>query len=428
MNAFGDRCTVICRGKLFLTDLRLIFVPSEVQGPSWIENILPCETKISGTLSQEQIILIRRLTIQIPIFAIQDIRFHPENSECEVIVFEAKDGSCLEFRVRRNLIVRSRSDNGPNPLTSSSTSRSSLKSHTSQVDYNVMLDKSKSSSAIYRAGLDTEDVAPHFWCARISDEIFWRIREDMIWVNWMKYLEQTCDKYYPLSELSWLKSVRQLLDYEVDFQRLRAQDSNWMFSDLNRNYKLCSTYPQTLVVPGALTDEEVIECASHRSRGRIASLVWIHPSTKASLCRSAQPMAGMSGSSNEADRKFCISIKTSCPRGLPLRIADARPRLNANANAIQGKGFENIAFLGGSKNAVLVFLDIENIHVVRNSFLKLKEGLMLSGLSGGPESNADAFSSSKWNYHLSQLMKGAVSIAESLVIGHPILLHCSDGW
>ena len=57
-----------------------------------------------------------------------------------------------------------------------------------------------------------------------------------------------------------------------------------------------------------------------------------------------------------------------------LRIADARPRLNANANALQGKGYENINNFGGSSNASILFLDIENIHVM-SSINRLKLGL-----------------------------------------------------
>ena len=58
---------------------------------------------------------------------------------------------------------------------------------------------------------------------------------------------------------------------------------------------------------------------------------------------------------------------------MPLRIADARPKLNANAQALQGKGFENISFLGGPTVASITFLDVENIHVMRSSVLRLRE-------------------------------------------------------
>jgi hypothetical protein len=50
-------------------------------------------------------------------------------------------------------------------------------------------------------------------------------------------------------------------------------------------------------------------------------------------------MAGLSGTNTEADKKACLAIKKACPSDFPLRIADARPKLNANANSLQGKGY-----------------------------------------------------------------------------------------
>ncbi|RYY68093.1 hypothetical protein EON63_25170, partial [archaeon] len=84
---------------------------------------------------------------------------------------------------------------------------------------------------------------------------------------------------------------------------------------------------------------------------------------------------GLSGSGIEYDKKILLAIKASCPSThLPLRIADARPKLNANANAMAGKGFENVSFMGGSTVVSLVFMDIDNIHVMRGSLGRIKEG------------------------------------------------------
>ena len=213
--------------------------------------------------------------------------------------------------------------------------------------------------------------------------------------------------------------------------------------------------------PGCLTDEEIVAAAAQRSIGRLPSMVWIHNNTKAALCRAAQPMAGLTGNTIEFDKKLLLAIKQSSPSGLPLRIADARPKLNANANAVQGKGFENVSYLGGSSQAALVFLDIDNIHVVRGSYNKVKEGLATSNMynsnvdvnsavdnnspnpgaststgggSGGStydsmSSNAySTYLASKWPNHIASILRGAVGVADSLMNGNPVLVHCSDGW
>ncbi len=269
-----------------------------------------------------------------------------------------------------------------------------------------------------------------------------------------------------------LKSCTDGVEVEHDYQRMKVGNAGWRVSDLNDTYELCDTYPQALCFPESLSDEDVRLAALQRSKARLPVLVWIHPVNKAALTRSSQPMTGVSGKSerSEHDIKLCLEIKdlalvevepapifmeggmkikmTNKPA---LRIADARPRLNANANALQGKGFENIGNFGGGNNATLLFMDIENIHVMRNSINRLKQGLAhnpwgwseavnIGGeASGGTSSrevhahkdtkmDTEIMSQSSWKVHLSYLIKGAVAMAESLLHGHPVLVHCSDGW
>ena len=51
-----------------------------------------------------------------------------------------------------------------------------------------------------------------------------------------------------------------------------------------------------------------------------------------------------------------------------LHIYDARPFINAMANKVKGKGYEDTK---SYKNCELFFLDIENLHHVRESHKKL---------------------------------------------------------
>lgn len=438
-NAFGDRSTVICRGTLYITDIRILFIPAEVKGPYWIEDVLFSKSNKPNmdNLTYEQIVTIRRFTVQLPLSSIQEIRYTAENRNKTLLIFDTRDGSVIEFAVRSFQQAQPQS---PSIRRTQSGN---------QMDQSATIERARMNSALYRSGLDSEDITPQVWCGRIYDEIMWRLREDSIWIQWMKYLIDTCERHFPASEKASLLEAKKGFDWDQEYRRLKLQDSNWRLSEANIGYQICPTYPKDLIVPAILKEQEVCEAALERSKGRIASLVWIHPKTKASLTRASQPMAGMSGTSTEADRKYCFALKAACPTGLALRIADARPRLNANANAFQGKGFENVSFLGGPKVASLVFLDIENIHVMRSSYNKLKEGVAASSISSSssgsnssisglnnsssssysaPESNADSIGSTKWLHHISLVLRGALSIAESLTLGHPVLIHCSDGW
>jgi hypothetical protein len=51
-----------------------------------------------------------------------------------------------------------------------------------------------------------------------------------------------------------------------------------------------------------------------------------------------------------------------------------------------------------------------------------------SGLLNNSTADDDSATKSQWLLHISLILKGSVAVAESLIIGHPVLVHCSDGW
>jgi hypothetical protein len=93
-----------------------------------------------------------------------------------------------------------------------------------------------------------------------------------------------------------------------------------------------------------------------------------------------------------------------------LRIYDARPELNAQGNALMGKGFESVSRLGGPEATSLTFLNIANIHAMRESYAQIRQAC----------SDADQTQfylkvhESKWLHHISGVLKGAATIAKRL--------------
>lgn len=102
-------------------------------------------------------------------------------------------------------------------------------------------------------------------------------------------------------------------------------------------------------------------------------------------------------------------------------ILDARPRLNAVANQAQKGGFESTSFYG---NCILEFLDIANIHLVRDSYEKLKKAVIGKEKANFYSGVAD----SKWFDHMSTILLGGCKIAKYIRSGVSALVHCSDGW
>ncbi len=60
-----------------------------------------------------------------------------------------------------------------------------------------------------------------------------------------------------------------------ELRRLDVPVSEWRISSANEHYMLCSSYPKSICVPAAVTDEELRVVASFRSHARVPALCWL---------------------------------------------------------------------------------------------------------------------------------------------------------
>ena len=171
-----------------------------------------------------------------------------------------------------------------------------------------------------------------------------------------------------------------LYDALQDYTRVTlAADPKYRVNGLNVDYKLCASYPPFFVTPASIRDDEIRHIASYRSSNRLPAVVWIHPITRSTLSRCAQPLVGIKGKRSEYDEKLVAVLRTTNPSNSNvLHFFDARPWKAAMGNAAMGKGFENISHY---EKATLSFMDIDNIHAIRNSHDRLKE---VCGFSDAP--------------------------------------------
>lgn len=396
VNLFKDKCTVKCEGSLYLTDLRLVFIPDSLtpSPPGFLS--IPHVAEGECCTSEENLLAIRRMTLQLPISGIQDIKCQSSSKDSNIASLRVvcRNSMTTEFTIKGNHGVGESAETLP------------------QLEQ-------KLGKQFYTGGLLSRDMPPLLWCTRMTDELKWMIREDLSWVRWAKYLGLTMYDLFPAAAPSHnlvtgeaqgfvfrefasgthgqatddlSKSTGKHLSFKEvtnkskdvllnkfhpcvqrfidipqplrDYSRMRLHaDPSWKISNLNEEHTLCATYPDVLVFPSLLSDAEIKAASLTRSKERLPALVWVHPFTRTPLCRCAQPLAGISGVYvTEADVKMCLAIRAaSLNKSKQLRILDCRPKINAHANAIQGKGFENVASLGGAEGATLVFADIHNV-------------------------------------------------------------------
>ena len=214
------------------------------------------------------------------------------------------------------------------------------------------------------------------------------------------------------------------------------QDSLWRMSMANKDYRLCKTYPQYMVMPRGMSDEELFQVAAFRSGRRLPTMSWGDKESGASIWRSAQPKAGVSGTCAQ-DEKFLEMLSQSCmfkrdPLGNRkvvadpvLHIVDCRPRSSAMANRATGAGYESQA---NYPYVRLEFYNIGNIHVMRDSF----KSIISLVLSPSPPSGDVHFSrlveDTQWLVHLRLIIKASWDTASFIRKGMPVLVHCSHGW
>ncbi|CAL1295648.1 unnamed protein product [Larinioides sclopetarius] len=209
----------------------------------------------------------------------------------------------------------------------------------------------------------------------------------------------------------------------AEYKRQGLPTESWKITKINEHYDLCDTYPAILAVPAAATDEDLRAVANFRSRGRIPVLSWIHPESQASITRCSQPLVGVSSKRCKEDERYIQMIMDANAQSHKIFIMDARPSVNAVANKARGGGFESE---DSYQNAELIFLDIHNIHVMRESLRKLKEVCFPSIDENHLLSSID---STHWLEHIRFIMTGALRIAHKVESNKTsVVVHCSDGW
>nr|XP_036584804.1 protein phosphatase [Colletotrichum truncatum]KAF6794454.1 protein phosphatase [Colletotrichum truncatum] len=275
-----------------------------------------------------------------------------------------------------------------------------------------------------------------------------------------------------------------IYDPRAEFRRQgiseKSADKGWRITNINKDYTFCDTYPAVLVVPSSISDNVLKYAKEYRSRNRIPVLSYIHSVNNCTITRSAQPLSGITRKNNVQDEKLVMASfaarvpRTSTDSEQPSRqsqseapsenaslselekyeesvieeaaprlfdektgrrlvygaqqanmIVDARPTVNAMVNQVQGMGSEPMDRYPGATKA---FMNIENIHVMRNSLNKVVDVIKDADVSPLPP-DQNALYATGWLKHTGAVLNGAEIIARQIWYRHShVLIHCSDGW
>ncbi|XP_028336959.1 phosphatidylinositol-3-phosphate phosphatase MTMR7 isoform X3 [Physeter macrocephalus] len=214
-----------------------------------------------------------------------------------------------------------------------------------------------------------------------------------------------------------------LIDLREEYKRMGLPNNYWQLSDVNRDYRVCDSYPTELYVPKTATAHIIVGSSKFRSRRRFPALSYYHKDNHVSICRSSQPLSGFSARCLE-DEQMLQAIRKASPGSDFIYVVDTRPKLNAMANRAAGKGYENE---DNYSNIKFQFIGIENIHVMRNSLQKMLEVCELK--SPSMSDFLWGLENSGWLRHIKAILDAGVFIAKAVSEeGASVLVHCSDGW
>ncbi len=225
-------------------------------------------------------------------------------------------------------------------------------------------------------------------------------------------------------------------DLVSEFTRLGVLELGGLrFSNANQDFRLCSTYSETLVVPASVSDADLFTVASFRAGQRLPALCWLKKDNGATLWRCSQPKCGVSGTCTQDEEMLAAIARLGYNpkyrnkrynQELVLNIVDCRSRASAMANRAAGAGYESSANYPSCR---IDFYNIPNIHAVRDSFKSLLS--IVLNPTANPSSDitfTKQVDDTNWITNLRLILKASWDTASMLMSGQPVLVHCSHGW
>ncbi|XP_054416941.2 myotubularin-related protein 7 isoform X1 [Pongo abelii] len=142
----------------------------------------------------------------------------------------------------------------------------------------------------------------------------------------VKYEELYCFSFNPMLDKEEREQGWVLIDLSEEYKRMGLPNHYWQLSDVNRDYRVCDSYPTELYVPKSATAHIIVGSSKFRSRRRFPVLSYYYKDNHASICRSSQPLSGFSARCLE-DEQMLQAIRKANPGSDFVYVVDTRPKV-----------------------------------------------------------------------------------------------------
>lgn len=246
-------------------------------------------------------------------------------------------------------------------------------------------------------------------------------------IDWLSNLDDPRLMYpfYYCRNFDIIEDGWQAFDLEREYRKLLKlsntshENPNWRITSVNKDFKLCPTYPEKVIVPRSVSDESLIKVANFRCLGRFPVLSYLHKINQAVIIRSSQPMVGPGNKRCKDDERMLTAIIGN-QRG---HIIDTRHENIAQLAKTKGGGHEPEAYYPLLRRC---HKPIARYHTLVDSLHKLIEGCR--DKSSTTEKWLSTLENSNWLGHVQNVLESACVVAQCVDHeGAPVLVHGSEG-
>eukprot|EP01043_Picozoa_sp_COSAG02_P031394 COSAG02_NODE_2047_length_10013_cov_3.500403_3_plen_1212_part_00 len=434
----GQRCVVrlanneVFAGTLFLTNFRLVFI-----------SFNRTETEVTPGAQPSREAMQRHFTISVPLMGIlktgvkKTLRLASGlDWVAPILKVTCKDARRFHFLFDDNLLtlLNIMNDNSPEEpdkigerTEQQNVCRRHVHTQSLREPKNAIMKMFGGSSG----GGPGEAQSPKEIVAHSFHRQLETIRQQNLRRGSFMFERQESDGQWNSKEECWAWSEH-WYDAPKEFERqgATAHDSPWRRTELNENFAFAPTYPKCLLVPRTFMDAQLIEVAKFRSKQRLPVLSWYDKETDAAIVRCAQPLVGMSGRKSAADAELFDHMTRANSNGKPLLLTDARAWAAAFANKGRKGGYEDVSHYEGAAatKPELVFLNIDNIHVMRSSISKMHSLVCSNKRANNAPVRRSEIIAADWLTHMGRILGGCRVIVEATWARRSSVVHCSDGW
>ncbi|NP_001088751.1 myotubularin related protein 9 L homeolog [Xenopus laevis] len=224
--------------------------------------------------------------------------------------------------------------------------------------------------------------------------------------------------YRPLFEVT--EDGWSLFSPEQEFEQLILETDDWRLSSVNRDYSVCLSYPQHVMVPKSIDDDSLRKVAVFRHAGRFPVLSYYHKKNGMVMMRSSQPLTGTNGKRCKEDEKL---INATLKHGKRGYIIDTRALNVAQQARARGGGIEQEAHYPQWRR---IHKSIERFNILQESLIKLVEAC--NDQSHNMDRWLSKLEASNWLTHIKEMLTTACLAAQCIDReGASVLVHGSEG-